>query len=92
MTGTLGVPAAGTMVWVGLTRAEVVGGWRREGRTVLEVLMPSGRTMLYEPGDVFDAEACTGSPSCPAPVHVHGCFRDRGGAPCTAPVDHRMSA
>lgn len=57
MTGTLGVPAAGAMVWVGLTRAMVVGGWRRDGRTILEVVMPSGRTMMFEPAEVFDPEA-----------------------------------
>lgn len=59
MTGTLGVPAAGSSVLVGLTRVEVVGGWQSEGRTVLEVLMPSGRTMLYEPSALFDPEAVT---------------------------------
>lgn len=48
MSALLALPPTGSVVMVGTAAATVVGGWRREGRTVLEVLMPSGRTYLWE--------------------------------------------
>ncbi|MDO8107163.1 hypothetical protein Q6348_08130 [Isoptericola sp. b441] len=58
MSGLRGaVPAEGSRVMLGLTAVTVIGGWVSEGGAVVEVLMPSGHTMLCLPGMLFDPMA-----------------------------------
>lgn len=36
-------------------------------------------------------DRCTGEVTCRAPVHIHGCYADWGGADCTAPEEHEQA-
>lgn len=38
------------------------------------------------------SEGCNGRSDCAAPIHVHGCYVDRGGSICDNPGDHRSGA